>query len=365
MQKILINGANGFVASHFILELLEQNIEVVAFVRSGENLSAQQRMQNVLEEISAKGKVNFSKLKVFDYSLTAEDYSLDKNKIETIFNGTVQFFHFAACLKFSAKDKKKIFLTNVDGLKNSIRFFQKYARADSRFIFISTAYSCGKFSGLFNEKFYPNQDKTHFRNYYEQSKRFAENVVREHIESDKLNGHVVRLSQVIGDSKTGVTKTDYGIFDLAKRLCSIARLNPDTSLRIKVDPESTQNLVSVNIVAKVLLKITAASGLPPVVHLTAQNGLKNETIARCLNKHLPLTIITDKTLTKKNMTSLEKIMAVGMSFTGKYTQNNQLFDNTNLQKIMPTQVEEVTEESLCRMMAYFFDQHNKQRHTHE
>lgn len=59
MQKIVINGANGFVASHFILKLLEQNIEVVAFVRNGKKLSAPQRMQHVLEEISGKKHENF------------------------------------------------------------------------------------------------------------------------------------------------------------------------------------------------------------------------------------------------------------------------------------------------------------------
>ncbi|MGC9356169.1 MAG: NAD(P)H-binding protein, partial [Mariniphaga sp.] len=58
MQKIVINGANGFVASHFILELLEQNFEVVALVRNGEKLSAQQRMQQVLEEVSEKKQVD-------------------------------------------------------------------------------------------------------------------------------------------------------------------------------------------------------------------------------------------------------------------------------------------------------------------
>lgn len=364
MQKIVINGANGFVASHFILGLLQRNYEVIAFVRNGKKQTARQRMLKVLNEINSGNKADYSRLKVYDYSLFDENYSLTKEQIETIFAGEIQFFHFAACLKFSAKDKEKIFETNVEGLKNTVQFFQKYATSDSRFNFISTAYSCGKYSGVFEEKFYPNEDKSHFRNYYEQSKRFAENVVREHIEAGRLKGHVVRLSQVVGNSKTGVTKTDYGIFDLAKRLYKISILHPGNALRIKVDPDSTQNLIPVNVVADALFKMAAESGLPPVIHLTAKNGVKNETIARCLNKYLPLTIITDKKLTKKNMTRLERMMAVGMSFTGKYTQSNLLFDNNNLHKIMPAQVDDVTEASLCRMMAYFFEQLNKERHTH-
>lgn len=353
MQKIIINGANGFVASHFILELLKQNFEVVALVRNGEKLSARQRMQQVLEEVSEKKQVDFSSLKVFDYSLTADDYSLDKNQIEDIFNDTVQFFHFAACLKFSAKDKKNIFNTNVDGLKNSIRFFEKYARPGSRFFFISTAYSCGKFSGLFEEKFYPTQDITQFRNYYEQSKRVAENVMKEYIERGKINGHVIRLSQVVGDSKTGITKTGYGIFDLAKRLYNIASLHSNNTLRIKVDPNGTQNLISIDKVVEVLMNLLIINDLPQIINLIAKKGVKNETIAECINRNLPMKIILDKTLQKKNMNALERMIAVGMSFTGKYAHINLQFAHENLDKIMLSENNEITKQSLCRMMDHY------------
>lgn len=353
MQKIVINGANGFVASHFIRELLEQNFEVVALVRNGEKLSAQQRMQQVLEEVSEKKQVDFSSLKVFDYSLTAADYSLDKNQIEDIFNDTVQFFHFAACLKYSTKDKEAIFKTNVDGLENSIRFFEKYARPGSRFFFISTAYSCGKFSGLFEEKFYPNQDIRHFRNYYEQSKRFAENVLKAHLDSGRLAGHVIRLAQVVGDSRTGVTKTDYGIFDLAKRLYGISVKYPNQTLRLKVDPEGTQNLIPINKVVEALIKILKATELPQVVNLTSKNDVKNVTIAQCIGKKLPVTIFLHKMLQQKSMNALERMIAVGMSFTGKYACINLQFDHRNLDKIMHSDNNEITKRSLCRMMESF------------
>ncbi|SHI32518.1 Nucleoside-diphosphate-sugar epimerase [Tangfeifania diversioriginum] len=353
MQKIVINGANGFVASHFIRELLEQNFEVIALVRNGENLSAQQRMQQVLEEISEKKGVDFSKLKVYSYSLFDENYSLTQEQIDTIFDGNIQFFHFAASLKFSAKDKNTIFETNVDGLKNSVQFFQKYAKPDSRFIYMSTAYSCGKFSGVFEEKFYPEEEKSHFRNYYEQSKRVAENVMMEHIESGRLNGHVVRLSQVVGNNKTGVTKTNYGIFDLAKRLYNISSLHPNNTLRIKVDPDGTQNLIAIDKVVEALMNLLKINDLPQIINLTAKKGVKNETIAECINRNLPMKIILDKNLQKTSMNSLERMIAVGMSFTGKYTGINLQFAHENLDKIMISENNEITKHSLCKMMDYF------------
>jgi len=353
MQKIVINGANGFVASHFIRELLEQNFEVIALVRNGENLSAQQRMKNVLQGIDPDNNLNYNNLKTFNYSLLAEDYSLATKEIEAIFSNDIIFFHFAASLKFSAKDKNTIFKTNVGGLKNSVQLFQKYAKPDSRFIYMSTAYSCGKFSGVFEEKFYPEEEKSHFRNYYEQSKRVAENVMKEHIESGRLNGHVVRLSQVVGNNKTGVTKTNYGIFDLAKRLYNIARLHPNNTLRIKVDPNGTQNLIPIDKVIETLMNLLKTNDLPRIINLTAKKGVKNKTIIECINRYLPMKIILDKNLQKKSMNSLERMIAVGMSFTGKYAGINLQFAHKNLDKIMPPENNEITKHSLCKMMDYF------------
>jgi len=353
MQKIVITGANGFVASHFILGLLQQNYEVIAFVRNGKKQSASQRMLDVLNKIDSDNKADYSHLKVFNYSLFDENYSLTKEQVEAIFEGDIQFFHFAACLKFSAKDKEKIFETNVEGLKNTVQFFRKYASRDSRFIFISTAYSCGKFSGLFRERFYPNEEKSQFRNYYEQSKRVAENVMKEQIEHGEINGHVIRLSQVVGNNQTGITKTDYGIFDLAKRLYKITSLHPDNSLRIKVDPNGTQNLIPINYVTDALLKILNAEILPQVINLTSKTNVKNETIADCINRQLPATITLDKNLKKKEMNSLERMIAVGMSFTGKYTRTNLLFERKFLDENMFSDGSEVTKVSLCKMMEYF------------
>src|SRR5690625_7575781 len=101
--------------------------------------------------------------------------------------------------------------------------FLQCASPNSRFFFISTAYTCGKTEERFEERFYANADISHFRNYYEQSKRFAENLVKEYIEQKSLKAHILRLSQVVGNIKTGVTKTNYGIFDFVKELYNLLK----------------------------------------------------------------------------------------------------------------------------------------------
>lgn len=67
MQKIIVNGANGYVASHFVSELLKNDCQVVALVRAPSKATSEQRLKNVLAEIDSE--TDFSNLKVFGYSL--------------------------------------------------------------------------------------------------------------------------------------------------------------------------------------------------------------------------------------------------------------------------------------------------------
>ena len=48
MKRIIINGANGYVASNFINELLLNNYEVIALVRESKKQCPSERMGNVL-----------------------------------------------------------------------------------------------------------------------------------------------------------------------------------------------------------------------------------------------------------------------------------------------------------------------------
>ena len=158
MKKIIINGANGYVASNFINKLLQQDYQVIALARSNKKYSAEERMRAALLDVNEGETVNFEKLSVYNYSLFEESFGLSEIELQEIFSGDVNYFHFAASLKFDTKSKEEIFGTNLEGLTNSIETFQKYVDAKSRFFFVSTAYSCGKISGTFYERFYENAE---------------------------------------------------------------------------------------------------------------------------------------------------------------------------------------------------------------
>ncbi len=353
MKRIIINGANGYVASHFVHELLALGYEVTALVRGNHALSAEKRMSNALSAVHEDDHKPYKRLSVYDYSLTEHDFSLTPEQMRELFRGDVDYFHFAASLKYDFKSKEEIFRTNIGGVGNSAAAFLNYAGKNSRFFLISTAYSCGNITGPFEEKFYDNEEIGAFRNYYEQSKRFAENVVRRSMEERGLNAHILRLSQVVGNSKTGVTKTDYGIFDFAKRVQGLALRYPNKTVRVRVNPEATQNLIPIDTVTRYLIKTVETGKLPAIINMTAGRSIKNGHFADCLNKLLPITLIPDLSLQRREMNSLERIVAIGMSFTGGYADLNIRFETENLDGLAPVDGNEPDEQSIFRMLAYF------------
>lgn len=354
MKRIVVNGANGYVASNFVLELLKQGYRVTALVRGNSKFSAQDRLIRTLEEMADGAQPEgLGNLEVYDYSLFDENFGLGEDELKAIFSGKIDYFHFAASLKFDFKSKDEIFDTNLKGVRNSSEIFLKYADRVSRFFFISTAYSCGRIQETFYERFYPNEDIEAFRNYYEQSKRYAENIVREYMEKQGLNASILRLSQVVGNNITGVTKTDYGIFDFSKRIRNLAMRNPGSTVRFKLQPDATQNLIPINTVVDYLMTVVENEELPQILHLVSKQGVKNVDILRTLESLLPIKLVPVAELKREEMTAMERILDVGMSFTGAYMDTNLHFSTENIDRITNRKEKEMTAEDMHRMVEYF------------
>lgn len=360
MRTVIINGANGYVASNFINDLLKQHYKVIALVR-GNGKDPEDRMSKVLAHINDGKEINTSNLEVYDYSLIDRKFSMNENVLKSIFSGSVDYFHFAANLKYDEKSVEEIFSTNVDGVKNSIQVYLKYATDSSRFFYIGTAYSCGRFSGLFEEKFYENKDISAFRNYYEQSKRFAENVVRTNIENNGLNGHVIRLSQVVGNQKTGVTKTDYGIFDFSRRINSLANRYPNEIVRVHVDPEATQNLIPIDTVTGQLIKVVEENEVPEIMNFVSKNPVRNSFIIDTLNQLVPIQLIPVKNLEPKTMNPIERRISAGMSFTESYVSFDVLFDTRQRDRFLKNTETGPDYKSIAKMMEYFIGTLSKKK----
>lgn len=366
MKTVIVNGANGYVASNFINSLLKQQYTVIALVRANKQ-DPRDRMEDALTLLNDGEDIDTNNLEVYNYSLCDDDFSMDKNILKSIFSGNVDYFHFAASLKYDEKSVDEIFSTNIEGVENSIRIFLKYATEISRFFYIGTAYSCGRLKGVFKEDFYENEDISAFRNYYEQSKRFAENIIKENIEKNRLRAHIIRLSQVVGNRETGITRTDYGIFDFTKRIHSLATRYPNEIIRVHVDPDSTQNLIPIDTTVTHLLKVVEEVSVPEIMNFVANNSIRNSHIIETLNQMIPIHLVPLKKLEKEDMKPIERLASIGMSFTESYTSTDLLFDTLQRDKFLKNPETGTDNNSVAKMLEYFIENlsEKKKKRKHE
>lgn len=362
MPVIVVTGANGYVASHLVQKFITDRYKVIALVRKDDHNSAQQRMVHQLQLIDPESELNISHFKVFEYILTEKNFGMNHHTLEEVFNEPVEFFHFAASLKYHERNQEEIFRTNVNGCENALEVFHQFSKPGSRFFYISTAYSCGLMSGVFQEQFYPDATVSAFRNLYEQSKRYAENVVARYIKEKNLNACVIRLAQIIGDSASGETLTSYGVFDFAKRMAQIAHKYPNQTVRIRIDPDGHQNLVPIDHVLDYFKHVVAIRQLPQVIHFVSRENTKNSTIISCLRRFIPIRIHQDQNLDLNNITPLERLISGAMSFTGAYTTTRLALSFKNLDQLMGSGKHRLTDDMLCRMLGNFiYDLKNKSR----
>ena len=120
-------------------------------------------------------------------------------------------WHFAADLRFEPEVAAEVRENNLAGARRILEFCDKRRAA---LYFVSTAYVCGKRSGIIREdELLCGQA---FRNEYESSKAEAESLARDWLRSH--TGTILRPSIVLGDFSTGTTLSFHGVFQLLRWL---------------------------------------------------------------------------------------------------------------------------------------------------
>ena len=96
MKKALVTGAAGFIGSHVVRELLEQNVEVKCLIRPGE----------VTRNLHG-----------LDVEMLTGDV-LDNTAVEAALSGVDTVFHLAAIYSIWMRDWSRIYEVNIQGSRN-------------------------------------------------------------------------------------------------------------------------------------------------------------------------------------------------------------------------------------------------------
>lgn len=204
---IFMTGATGFLGREMLAHFLHRpgNPPVGVLVRPAGGKSAEQRLRELLRQLfpPEEAAERFAQIRIFEGNAAEDCFGLGAGTFAELAAGTSEVFHCAASTNL-AQPLPEARAINVGATAQALEFARAAARSNpgfARFHHVSTAYVAGdtERTVLPGEL---NIDGP-FRNFYEQSKAEAEQLVRS--AAGEVPVRIYRPSVIVGSSKTGAT----------------------------------------------------------------------------------------------------------------------------------------------------------------
>ena len=262
----LLTGSTGLVGRHILFELLEKIIlaetdgKIYLVVRPRDNQESRDR---IIEILSADDSPEYilqydietllKHIVIIPHHLNCENIPVEFDAIES--DGMV-VIHSAAStnLMHNETAADDVLVNNNVATKYIIQNISTGAL--KRFVFISTAYSCGfQRSSVTIPCDFGAIEKDDFRNPYEKNKSEIEEFLIDYCEQNQIDLQILRPSVVSGRlmDKPLYHTTKFDVFyGWAGFFYKMKRLFADKAFRVLVNSEGTLNVVPVDYVAKVI-----------------------------------------------------------------------------------------------------------------
>ena len=267
-MNIFLTGANGFLGTVLLRDLLLKGHSVTALARAKHGTSAMRRLSHSLSEYDPAfplDKYSGKTLHAVEGDVTAKDFGLGRKAFLRYANNADIIIHNAATTELDAEWKlyEKI---NIGSTLKAIEF-ASHTRQRS-IAHVSSAYVAGDRTDTVYEE---DLDlKANFRNNYERSKAISESYVRAAGASGDIRFIILRPSIIIGDSKSGRMNEDHHLFNfllrvfwarqmINNRMKSVKTARGDR-FRIPGNADTTKNFVPVDYVAKLISILIETKG---------------------------------------------------------------------------------------------------------
>jgi nucleoside-diphosphate-sugar epimerase len=260
MKTAIVTGANGFIGSHIVHQLLKQKCSVHALGRSTAAAPWPQRMAAALREVDGAADT-FRALHCHEFDLCNQDpYWRFLSQCDSTPDDTL-LFHVAGDTQFTPRDPEQQRAVNVEASINLVKGLKgRVARA----VHVSTAFVAGDRMGLVRED--ELDCGQHFHNSYEKSKLDAEVALTALCRDHDLPLVIVRPSIIINDRRSGRASTFTHLNALVEVITRIQEHYRITDgqiiskrVRLVVDPEARPNLAPVDSIVPPLLKIAGSA----------------------------------------------------------------------------------------------------------
>jgi len=207
-RTIFLTGFPGFIAERLVERLAAPDRQLLLLVQT----QFVERAIESIEQIAERSGVPAENFALVEGDITLPDLGMSAGDAELVRRAATDLFHLAAIYDLAVA-KDAAFKVNVEGTRN-VNDLAASIRNLRRYNYVSTCYVAGKREGRIRED--ELEHDAGFRNFYEQSKYFAEIEV-EQLKS-RLPVTILRPSVVVGDSTTGETAKYDGIYYLIQYL---------------------------------------------------------------------------------------------------------------------------------------------------
>jgi thioester reductase-like protein len=365
----LVTGVTGFVGSHLAYRLLEEGHHVTALARAGRNVSARDRVIEVLREVDGQGRdvrALLDRLEVLEGDISQDRLGLDDQAFRRASATTDYVWHCAASLSFEEDQREEIFRLNVGGTRHVLNLVLQTPSRNLHHV--STAYVAGNKEFATEAEIYTGQT---FRNPYEASKCEAEGLVADAHAQKTLTARIYRPSIVIGDSRTGRATHFHGVYAFIRGMfTAAARLRRKTSadgpvhlpVRVLGRTTTTLNFVPIDYVVGGMVHIGAqGSSAGGTFHLANPHPTPNDLWLPSICRLLHVTgveLVDQSAFDETPQTKMEAMFQKQMAFYYMYLQGEPRFDcSRTLEALRGTGIEcpRVTVEFITKMVGWYVD----------
>ena len=234
-RTIFMTGFPGFIGARLVRKLAGPETRFLFLVQKAFSEKALTEIRRLARELELP-LINFV---IINGDITEENLGMTDADLKVVIERTTDVFHLAAVYDLEV-EKEVGYKVNVDGTKNVNSVVERIENL-ARYNYVSTCYVAGKR----NDRIFENEleHDAGFRNFYEESKYFAELEVEKL--KDKIPLTIYRPSVVCGDSQTGETAKYDGIYYVIKFLLKF----PEVFRLVNVGNDDVRlNLVPVDFV---------------------------------------------------------------------------------------------------------------------
>lgn len=367
-RNVILTGCTGIVGSHVLYELLLERIngqcvgKIILLVRKREEVSAAKRVERFIthEHIPSYLKsYSLDRLmewiEIVDVSFESDELSHKLSDYGELEN--CHIIHVAATTDLRSIEKAYIqnLKTNYEGTLNLLEASKTFA---SRFTYISTVYSCGVKQGILTDE-YSKMDDFTFRNPYEEIKQKTERKLVSLCKESNIDLQILRpgvvLGRLIDEPKYYVPKYNV-IYAFAGFFFKLLSQNIDVPIDIIIHPNAHMHMISVDYVAKTIVKVYSMSDVPELNIIPAK-GLDKKYTAMLMDVvgYKNYKFVSEPHPPRNEIEAMYQLK-VAPSFGTYLMEDEYFFDNSRLLQIMGEDSIPDLEKDYRKMIQFAKDQ---------